>query len=157
MHHPTYTPGQGHPIQPDLHQLPPHQPPYSQHTMQTLPPMPPLSTGYADNSQMGAPPPAPLGPSDGTPGSAQDRAPLTTDQKKQQEQNLKPYSSSDGSGRMYRYEQFFRFIVFSDPMNGEPSCRCLEYSTKPKHTLSPKPHIRARCGCCTTTRLSGIH
>lgn len=26
-------------------------------------------------------------------------------------------------------------------------------SPKDKRTLSPNPHIRARCGCCTTSRL----
>lgn len=25
-----------------------------------------------------------------------------------------------------------------------------------KRTLSPNPHIRARCGCCTTSRLPGL-
>jgi hypothetical protein len=38
--------------------------------------------------------------------------------------------------------------VSRDHTAGEP-----EAKSEVKRTLSPKPHIRARCGCCTTSRL----
>jgi hypothetical protein len=42
-------------------------------------------------------------PGDGgaQPAAPQDRAPLTAEQKRQQEINLKPYSSEDDQGRVY--------------------------------------------------------
>jgi hypothetical protein len=83
----------------------PHAPSYPAHQMQPLPSMPPPGTPYQDSVPMAGP--GALQP--GQPGDAaqpassqsQERAPLTAEQKRQQETNLKPYSSEDDQSRVY--------------------------------------------------------
>ncbi|KAK3328967.1 velvet factor-domain-containing protein [Apodospora peruviana] len=138
MHHPPYPPpGQGHQLQPEIHQQQqqlPHQNPYSQHAMHQLPPVPPMGAQYAENPQMGASQPAPPGSSDGTQqsGPGQDRAPLTPEQKRQQEQNLIPYSSTDGNGRQYS------LVVVQQPQRA----RMCGFGDKDRRPITPPPCVK---------------
>lgn len=104
MQQPPYPPSQAQPLPSDMHSHP-HSSPYP-HQMQQLPSMPPPSTTYQD----GAPPAGPGallsaqagdGPQSAVPPSQEFGAPLTPEQKRQQEINLKPYSSEDDQGRIY--------------------------------------------------------
>ena len=69
--------------------------------------MPPPGTPYQDGAPMAGPgalQAAQAQPGDGpqpAPSQSQDRAPLTPEQKRQQEVNLKPYSSEDEQSRVY--------------------------------------------------------
>lgn len=98
MHQPPYPPSQGQALPPDMHAHP-HQPPYLAQQIQQHPSMPPPGTSYQDSASM-AGPGAQSG--DGAQLSQpQERAPLTAEQKRQQELNLKPYSSEDDQARVY--------------------------------------------------------
>ncbi|KAK4220153.1 velvet factor-domain-containing protein [Rhypophila decipiens] len=136
MHHPPYQPSQGHSMQPELHQLPPHQGPYQGHSMQPLPPMPPLATQYGEPPQIGTSQPGPPGSTDATQSSAQDNSSggnqLTPEQKKQQEINLKPYSSSDGSGRLYS------LVVVQQPQRA----RMCGFGDKDRRPITPPPCVK---------------
>lgn len=109
MHQPPYPSSQAQPLPPDMHSHShPPPPPYPAHQMQQLPSMPPPSGPYQDSPPMAGPgalqPGQPGQPSDSAqPASSQpqERAPLTPEQKRQQEINLKPYSSEDDQGRIY--------------------------------------------------------
>ncbi|KAJ4297184.1 hypothetical protein N0V88_004102 [Collariella sp. IMI 366227] len=90
------------------------------------PPMPPPGASYQD----GAPPPGPGAlqegqPSDGgqtTSPQPQERAQLTPEQKRQQELNLKPYSSDDDLGRVYS-------LIVRDAKTGkEIDCNDIEHT-----------------------------
>ncbi|EAQ93261.1 predicted protein [Chaetomium globosum CBS 148.51] len=105
MHQPPYPPSQAQPMPPDMHPHP-HQPPYPAHQMQQLPSMPPPSTQYQETVPMTGPRALQPGQSSAdssqpSPSQSQERAPLTPEQKRQQELNLKPYSSEDDQSRVY--------------------------------------------------------
>jgi hypothetical protein len=67
--------------------------------------MPPPGTAYQDSVPMAGPgalqPGEPADSAQPASSQPQDRAPLTPEQKRQQEINLKPYSSEDDQGRVY--------------------------------------------------------
>jgi hypothetical protein len=67
--------------------------------------MPPPGAAYQDSLPMAGPGALQSGqPADGGQAAStqsQERAPLTPEQKRQQEINLKPYSSQDDQGRIY--------------------------------------------------------
>ncbi|KAK3383011.1 velvet factor-domain-containing protein [Lasiosphaeria ovina] len=156
MHQSPYPPSQAHALPPDLHSLP-HPAPYPQQMQQQqqqqqpqqqpqqqqqqppppLPSIPPLSAQYQDNglqlSVAGAP--APGQPVDGsqppTP-QAQDRAPLTAEQKRQQELNLQPYSSVDPQGRLYSLD------VVQQPQRA----RMCGFGDKDRRPITPPPCVR---------------
>lgn len=104
MHQPPYPPNQAQGLPADLHPHP-HAPPYSAHQVQQLPSMPPPGTAYQDSVPMAGPGALQPGqPGEGAQSASsqpQDRAPLTPEQKRQQELNLKPYSSEDDQSRIY--------------------------------------------------------
>jgi hypothetical protein len=83
----------------------PQPSPYLAHQVQQLPSMPPPSTPYQDSVPMAGPGALQPGPSaDGAQSASsqpQERAPLTAEQKRQQELNLRPYSSEDDQNRVY--------------------------------------------------------
>ena len=105
MHQPPYPPSQAQPMPPDMHPHP-HQPPYPAHQMQQLPSMPPPGAQYQETVPMAGPGALQPGQSSAdasqpSPSQSQERAPLTPEQKRQQELNLKPYSSEDDQSRVY--------------------------------------------------------
>ena len=104
MHQPPYTPSQGQPLPPDMHGHP-HQSPYLSQQISQHPSMPPPGPSYQDSVSMAGPGPLQQGPpADGADSSlsqSQERTPLTADEKRQQEINLKPYSSEDDQSRVY--------------------------------------------------------
>ena len=67
--------------------------------------MPPPGTQYQDSVPMAGPgalqPGQPGDAAQAGPSQSQERAPLTPQQKQQQEINLKPYSSEDDQNRVY--------------------------------------------------------
>ncbi len=105
MHQPPYTPSQGQPLPPDMHGHP-HQSPYLPQQISQHPSMPPPGPSYQDSVSMAGPGPLQQQgpPTDGASSSlsqSQERTPLTADEKRQQEINLKPYSSEDDQSRVY--------------------------------------------------------
>ncbi|KAL2140689.1 hypothetical protein VTI28DRAFT_3506 [Corynascus sepedonium] len=136
MHQPPYPPSQAQPLPPDMHSHP-HQSPYPAPQVQQLPSMPPPGTQYQDSVPM-AGPGAALPP--GQPGDAaqpassqpQERAPLTPEQKRQQELNLKPYSSEDDQGRVYSLD------VVQQPQRA----RMCGFGDKDRRPITPPPCVR---------------
>ncbi|KAL2257908.1 hypothetical protein VTK26DRAFT_8986 [Humicola hyalothermophila] len=105
--------------------------------MQQLPSMPPPSTGYQDSAQpagSGALMSAQAG--DGAqstvPPSQEYGAPLTPEQKRQQEINLKPYSSEDDQGRIYSLD------VVQQPQRA----RMCGFGDKDRRPITPPPCVR---------------
>ncbi|KAM7209107.1 Velvet factor domain containing protein [Naviculisporaceae sp. PSN 640] len=134
--HPPYQPSQGHTLPPELHQLPPHHQQYPGHMPQQLPPMPPLATQYGENPQIGGPQQGAPGSNDATQSSAQDNSSgstvLTPEQKKQQEINLKPYSSADSQGRLYS------LVVVQQPQRA----RMCGFGDKDRRPITPPPCVK---------------
>ncbi|KAK4116384.1 hypothetical protein N656DRAFT_774633 [Canariomyces notabilis] len=135
MHQPPYPPGQTQPLPPDMHQHP-HQPPYPAHQMQQLPSMPPPGPSYPDSVPMAGPGALQQGqPADSSQPAAsqsQERAPLTPEQLRQQEINLKPYSSEDGQGRIYSLD------VVQQPQRA----RMCGFGDKDRRPITPPPCVR---------------
>ncbi|KAL2018703.1 hypothetical protein VTK56DRAFT_477 [Thermocarpiscus australiensis] len=135
MHQPPYPASQAQPFPPDMHAHP-HPPAYSAHQMQQLPSMPPPCTPYQESvpvAASGALQQAQAG--DGAqPASSQsqERAPLTPEQKRQQEINLTPYSSQDDQGRIYSLD------VVQQPQRA----RMCGFGDKDRRPITPPPCVR---------------
>ncbi|KAK4128770.1 hypothetical protein N657DRAFT_629811 [Parathielavia appendiculata] len=133
MHQPPYPPSQAQPLPPDMHSHP-HAPPYAAHQMQQLPSMPPPGTSYPDSVPMAGPGALQPGqPGDGAqPTASHERVPLTPEQKRQQEINLKPYSSEDDQGRVYSLD------VVQQPQRA----RMCGFGDKDRRPITPPPCVR---------------
>ncbi|KAL2172106.1 hypothetical protein VTG60DRAFT_476 [Thermothelomyces hinnuleus] len=135
MHQPPYPPSQAQPLPSDVHSHS-HQPPYPAPQVPQLPSMAPPNTQYQDSVPMtgpgalqpGQPGDAPQPPSS----QSQERAPLTPEQKRQQELNLKPYSSEDDQGRVYSLD------VVQQPQRA----RMCGFGDKDRRPITPPPCVR---------------
>ncbi|KAK3356159.1 velvet factor-domain-containing protein [Neurospora tetraspora] len=137
------------PYPPRHHQLQQHQ--FPSMAPPNAPP-PPHTNPYQDPTMSGsgssAPPPAP-GPGGSSHGDGsshggqlqatppsqqqlQERAPLTAEERMQQEQNLKPYSGTDSQGRMYSLE------VVQQPQRA----RMCGFGDKDRRPITPPPCVK---------------
>ncbi|KAH6634439.1 velvet factor-domain-containing protein [Chaetomium sp. MPI-SDFR-AT-0129] len=133
MHQPPYPPSQGQPLPADMH---PHAQ-YPAHQMQQLPSMPPPGAQYQEGVPMGGSAALQPGqqPGDAAQASSsqpQERVPLTAEQKRQQELNLKPYSSEDGQDRVYSLD------VVQQPQRA----RMCGFGDKDRRPITPPPCVR---------------
>ncbi|KAK0746029.1 velvet factor-domain-containing protein [Schizothecium vesticola] len=136
MHQPPYPPNQGH-MAPDLHHSHGHQPPYTAHTMQQLPPMPPPAHYPQESLPMAVPSAPQQSPltetSQQSSTQSQDRStPLTPDQLAQQAANLKPYSKEDDNGWVYT------LVVVQQPQRA----RMCGFGDKDRRPITPPPCVR---------------
>ncbi|KAK4233527.1 velvet factor-domain-containing protein [Achaetomium macrosporum] len=136
MNQPPYPTSQAQPLPPDMHPHPHVPPPYPPHQMQPPPSMPPPGAAYQDAVPMAGPGALQPGqPADGAQAAStqpQERAPLTPEQKRQQEINLKPYSSEDDQGRVYSLD------VVQQPQRA----RMCGFGDKDRRPITPPPCVR---------------
>ncbi|KAK3497990.1 velvet factor-domain-containing protein [Neurospora hispaniola] len=142
--HATPYPPRHHQLQ-QQHQLPSMAPPSAPPPHHTNPYQDPTMSGSASSVPPHAPP-GPGGSSHGdgsghagqlqsTPPSHQqlhERAPLTAEERMQQEQNLKPYSGTDSQGRMYSLE------VVQQPQRA----RMCGFGDKDRRPITPPPCVK---------------
>ncbi|KAL2134177.1 hypothetical protein VTI74DRAFT_838 [Chaetomium olivicolor] len=135
MYQPPYAASQAQQLPPDMHSHS-HPSPYPPHQMQQLPSMPPTGPPYQDGVPMAGPGALQAGqPTDGGQAASsqpQERAQLTPEQKRQQEINLKPYSSEDDQGRVYSLD------VVQQPQRA----RMCGFGDKDRRPITPPPCVR---------------